>query len=237
MGEFSLPIEAELIAPYLRGHWTDEEMLIATGASSVSLVRAMQAAGFVKAHQQKNEHGRIARAWRFDDLIRIALAIDFAETTGFGIDTAVAILGSLVSDEIEAALSVRQSVQMAEGYFRQHANAYGPQALVSILPQPAILWRSERVRLFIVDREVAFVRTLVSPETTTEQFVLGRLENKGKGRKSRLLPVGTLDLEAWNEDGFKGANSVLEVIPARLAMAPFRIGNWQFVEFDFSDGS
>lgn len=100
--------------PYFRGWWSDEELMSATGATSVAVIKQLQKLGVITPHKEKKESGQNARAWKPEDLFRVALAIDVSELTGLSQLAAATLLSLMKTREIDAALNTEKTLSKVQ---------------------------------------------------------------------------------------------------------------------------
>lgn len=93
--------------PFVRGFWTDSEMLIAVGAKSMAFPRDLVRHKIAEPGRFTSPSGQHARAWSFSDLVRIRAAIEFVEETGFSQAAACVILRGVGRSIIDLALAIR----------------------------------------------------------------------------------------------------------------------------------
>lgn len=209
--------------PVARGHWTDEEMLAATGAASLGVVKLMQRDGLVTPGDYQKSNGQHARAWSLDDLFRIALVVDLTEETGFNLSTCVVILAAIGKRSLSNVFSteaVEASLQRAITAATERSRI-GADGLPTIWKDTVVeVSRKDRARLAIVDRKNLFLLERTggkSSEPFSARFV-GCLSNARSNsptveKSSRRQPMTHGDME--------GERSVLEVKLCNLAERPF----------------
>lgn len=206
--------------PIVRGYWTDEEMLEATGAASIGVVKLMQRSGLITPRSYQSESGQRARAWGLRDMLSIALAVDLGDETGFNLATSVAILGALGKQTLSSALS-SEALERAvhEALSTSSARAGGDGLPKGWRQSHLEISRKDRVRLVIVDRKYLFKleRSGDSPSEAFHSHPLGELLNSRTNAPSVTRPTRRM---AFTHGSMDGERSTLEIKLCNLAELP-----------------
>lgn len=99
--------------PVIRGFWTDEEMLSLTGATSLAPMKRLQKAGVLKPDRYEKAPGKKARAWSLNEVLTIALALNFAEQASVNLSVTSVILSAIGSRTIDRVTMGDQIMQEA----------------------------------------------------------------------------------------------------------------------------
>lgn len=148
--------------PFVRGFWTDEEMLEATGASSIAVIKQMQKDKLVEPSRYKTPAGKLARAWSGQDLFRIALVVDFVFHSGLNLAVSSLIIGAVGKDQIDQVLASKEAIrQIQDAYNVAVANSdTDHQGLPESWKDVRVeIFREEELEVQVVDREFLFTAT------------------------------------------------------------------------------
>lgn len=109
-----MSIDAKMIAhPIIRGFWTDEEMMAITGATSLAPIKRLQKAGVISPGRYEKAPGKKARAWSLNEVLTIALALNFAEQASVNLSVTSVILSAISSRTINRVTLGDQIMQEA----------------------------------------------------------------------------------------------------------------------------
>jgi|AntAceMinimDraft_11_1070367.scaffolds.fasta_scaffold12601_1 hypothetical protein len=216
--------------PFARSFWTDDEMFDVTGATSIALIKLMQGQKLLTPGRYKNSAGKLSRAWKAEELFRIALAIDFSDQTGFSAAATAAILGAMGSDRIDQALSTNEALTEIDSIFRKEReidSRVDEQGLpLSWSGGGTAIERPVRSRIRIVDRE--FIH-LVEFGVDCDHEDIYETPEFGLRPLGRLIDAKTSSpfVESYVSAGLKPGEvskpdlSILEVHLECLALSPF----------------
>lgn len=202
--------------PYFRGWWSDEELMSATGATSVAVIKQLQKLGVITPGKEKKESGQNARAWKPEDLFRVALAIDVSELTGLSQLAAANLLSMMHTREVDAALNIEATLCKVKARIRDllpfqsswSKDLFANFGLNVDRPRRYTLGLVERRHVILIDHRDAAPRYIS----------IGELE----ATRGRNLSVsrGTRDGKSiWLGSEVKDRH---EIMLDRLGTAPFR---------------
>lgn len=101
------------LAPERRGFWTDDELISASGISSVPLLRKIQAARWLIADHVPRARGGRLRAWTFREVALAALLTEFSRATGIAMQPAAHLLNRAGPIWVEEAAGLDQRIEAA----------------------------------------------------------------------------------------------------------------------------
>lgn len=101
-------------APEHRGFWTDDELIAASGISSVPLLRKIQSARWLIADQVPLARGGRMRAWTFREVLLAALLVEFSRCTGIAIQPAAHLLYRAGPIWVEEAAGLDQRIEAVQ---------------------------------------------------------------------------------------------------------------------------
>jgi hypothetical protein len=216
--------------PFARSFWTDDEMFAVTGATSIALIKLMQRQKLLTPGRYKNSAGKLSRAWKAEELFRIALAIDFSDQTGFSAAATAAILGAMGADCIDHALSTKDALAEIDSRFR-NAREIDSNVDEQGLPPSwngvsLTIERPVKCRIRIVDRE--FIH-LVEFDVDCDHEDIHETPQFGLRPLGRLVDAKTNSpfVESYVSIGMKPGDasepdlSILEVHLECLALSPY----------------
>ena len=112
------PLEVEVLLPLppaVRGFWFDDEMLNATGLTSVPLLRKVQGLGLLESSHVAMSVGGRRRVWTFPDVLLGQLLFRFSELARMPVQAAAEWLVQLPRDWLLKAIDLKQLVDEAMG--------------------------------------------------------------------------------------------------------------------------
>jgi hypothetical protein len=103
-------VERERLQPWDRGYWLDDEILDATGLSSVPLLRKVQALGWLVPDQVPVPGGGRRRAWPFREVLCAEILVAVAGATLLPVQTIALLLKRAGRVWVEAAADVEGEI-------------------------------------------------------------------------------------------------------------------------------
>lgn len=197
-----MSIDAKLAThPVIRGFWTDEEMLSLTGATSLAPIKRLQKAGVLSPGRYEKAPGKKARAWSLNEVLTLALALNFAEQASVNLSVTSVILSAISSRTINRVTLGDQIMQEAVRELSVVAQDVGQDEWgLPFTWHNHVLTVSRRtcLDLIVIDRKDVFIREKRSDlsGSENERFVAS-FESMKSNEPSysvlsakRLLPVG-----------------------------------------------
>ena len=114
----------------VRGFWMDDEMLEATGLTSVPLLRKIQSLGFLKSEYVAMSVGGRRRVWTFTNVLLGELLVRFADQARMPAQTAAEWLARLPRQWLAQAMDLKELVAEAMGTPFDYAEIVGSRFIV-----------------------------------------------------------------------------------------------------------
>lgn len=170
---------AELSEPSAqRGFWTDDEMFVATGTTSMLLVNTLNAHGLLAPSRYRSPRGQLKRAWKPEDLYVLSFATELSSLLGMSLAAVAAIMGVLprkiVDEYLRPSLSLNQlKHELLSGVPPKRSlqiedDAPGPKGVIE---------RDQSVDLVLVDRRKLYLRLWGLKNADAQFLHFGLLEN------------------------------------------------------------
>lgn len=112
------PLEVEVLLPLppaVRGFWFDDEMLDATGLTSVPLLRKVQGLGLLESSHVAMSVGGRRRVWTFTNVLLGQLLVRFCDLSRMPVQTAAGWLVQPPRDWLLRAINLKEMVEEAMG--------------------------------------------------------------------------------------------------------------------------
>lgn len=198
-----LPISKKIPISQNRHYWTDDELQFQL-ETSIALPKRLQKLGVVMPGRFELPSGQKARAWFLDDLLRICLAKELSESTGFNAMVGAELvyrLGTPLLNDLFGFSFFDSKLVLSREYSKPEILNVFPQHLVA--PRKPQFQPNHEVKLLVSDRKRFFL------EASGNQEYRGRTNSYGiwflgdgvdlKSSKPRIIDEEFAENSNWSE--------------------------------------
>lgn len=193
-------------------------MLQMTGAGSIALAKAMAKCGLVRPTTHKTDRGQNARAWKIEDILRMAVVVDLVPATGLSAAACVAIADLLRPHRLDAVTHAEE----IDAELERH-RTYLQRAIAEETEMPPMVElpaRKDLVRLSLVDRYAVWAQEREDGDQDFTPHAVGRIHDLTSNPVDYSpLTIGLLPFPL-ESNSFGDIRSILTVKLSNLGMRP-----------------
>lgn len=182
-------------APAVRGFWTDEEMLLDSGISSVAIIKKLAAARWIIADQIPLPEGGRRRVWSFTEVVHAAIVAEVSSLASLPLIATGMLLQAATASWVDVAVDLTNRIDWA---LHRPTPQGKPDATKVVIVNGREGWREvERNRFELFARDMTLSGAALKVPRVRNRLEADLAEVVGRGPSVHILDLGQLALPVF----------------------------------------